>query len=132
MNLVGNAVKFTSRGAVTVSASVESSEHSTASSCSSPSPTPGSASLRGPGADLAPFTQVDASSTRQYGGAGLGLSVSQRLVDLMGGRLWVESEPGKGSVFHFTAGMGLQEEPEPGVRDRLGPDGPTPCPTCRS
>jgi signal transduction histidine kinase/CheY-like chemotaxis protein len=103
VNLLGNAIKFTSRGEVLL----EVSEHSR---------TAGHVRLGFEVKDTGigippdrqrmifePFTQVDGSTTRQYGGTGLGLSISQRLVHLMGGELRVESEEGCGSRFHFEA-----------------------------
>ncbi len=60
-----------------------------------------------------PFTQIDASTTRRHGGTGLGLTISRQLVEHMGGRMWVESEPGHGATFHFTARLQLPAQPRP-------------------
>jgi len=100
LNLVGNAAKFTHHGEVVLS--IERGK--------SPGMLQFSVSDTGIGippekheAIFGSFTQVDSSTTRQYGGTGLGLSICQRLVRLMGGRLWVDSAPGMGATFSFTA-----------------------------
>ncbi len=116
VNLVGNAVKFTAKGAVAVSATVEASEGENIIVQFVVADT---------GIGIAPedqeriftsFTQADPSTTRQYGGTGLGLTITRRLVELMGGRIWVESQLGHGSSFRFTTRLRLQDgvEKEPG------------------
>jgi two-component system, sensor histidine kinase and response regulator len=109
VNLVNNAIKFTSAGEVVVSVEVVSGEWSEASS---PLITHLHFSVSDTGIGIPPekherifdpFVQADGSTTRKYGGTGLGLTISRRLVELMGGRIWVEGAPGQGSVFHFTA-----------------------------
>lgn len=118
LNLLSNAVKFTARGAVVLSVGTESR-------------TAGMARLHFQVADSGigipldkqqlifdAFTQVDGSSTRKYGGTGLGLTISSRLVALMGGKIWVESEPGRGSTFHFTANFAV---PPQGGANRPNP-----------
>ncbi len=105
VNLVGNAIKFTHRGGISLGVKVLQQDATHARLQFSVSDT----GLGIPQDRLAPifsaFTQADSSSTRKYGGTGLGLTISQRLVHLMGGDIWVESEVGKGSTFHFTVVM---------------------------
>ncbi|MDD2729073.1 ATP-binding protein [Malikia sp.] len=108
-NLVGNALKFTQEGRIEVRAGIiEQTEQSVRIQVS----------VRDSGIGLAPgqldhlfeaFTQADLSTTRRYGGTGLGLSISKRLVELMGGELWATSVAGQGSVFCFTARLGLRQ-----------------------
>jgi signal transduction histidine kinase len=97
LNLVGNAIKFTENGEVVIQATAKNGAFHVA------------VSDTGPGIKLEDqkrifdeFQQVDSSSTRKKGGTGLGLSISKKIIELHGGRLWVESEIGKGSIFEFT------------------------------
>jgi len=102
VNLVGNAIKFTERGEVLISVAVDSCSEDTVILRFSIADTGIGIPMENHGRIFEPFTQADGSSTRRYGGTGLGLSISRQLVEMMGGRIWIESEPGKGSVFHFT------------------------------
>ena len=103
VNLVGNAIKFTEKGEVIVGVGMQ--EQTADQLCLH-------IAVKDTGIGIAPekqqtifeaFTQADASTTRLYGGTGLGLAIASRLVQMMEGKLWVESELGKGSAFHFTA-----------------------------
>jgi two-component system, sensor histidine kinase len=110
LNLLGNALKFTDEGAVGLEVTAE--------------PSPNGEVLvafesKDTGIGIPPekqetifeaFTQADGSVARRFGGTGLGLTISSRLVSLMGGRIWVESAPGIGSCFHFTARFQVAEE----------------------
>ena len=111
INLLGNAIKFTQAGEVMLRVSVESQNETEATLHFAVSDT-------GPG--VAPdkhqtifeaFGQEDSSTTRKHGGTGLGLSICTQLVELMSGILWVESEVGWGSTFHFTCRLSLHEQP---------------------
>jgi PAS domain S-box-containing protein len=112
LNLVGNAVKFTCKGTVVVSAAVEAAEAENVVVRFAVADTGLGIAPADQERIFAPFTQADASTTRQFGGTGLGLAITCRLVDRMGGRIWVESAPGKGSIFRFTARLGLQNAAE--------------------
>jgi protein-histidine pros-kinase len=121
-NLIANAIKFTEKGEVEVGCAVDR-------------PSGGAIhlrfSVRDTGIGIAPdqhreifeaFAQADTSTTRRFGGTGLGLAICTRLVGLMDGKIWVESQPGAGSTFNFTSRLGLGREsvstarrPDPGL-----------------
>ena len=121
INLLGNALKFTDRGEVRLLVGLTSA-------------LPDHVSLRFGVVDTGigiprerhrvvfePFSQGDASAARKYGGTGLGLSISLRLVEMMGGHIWVESDEGEGSTFHFTANFALATDEE---RIPVSPEAP--------
>jgi PAS domain S-box-containing protein len=101
-NLLSNAVKFTDKGAISVSVSSQKLDgichgiHFEVKDTGIGIPEDKMSRL------FQPFTQVDSSTTRKYGGTGLGLAISKKLVEMMGGKIWAESELGKGSTVHFT------------------------------
>jgi PAS domain S-box-containing protein len=103
LNLVGNAIKFTERGEVLVDVGIESLDTSSALLHFCVADTGIGIPPDKQEAIFGAFEQADSSTTRKYGGTGLGLTISSKLVELMGGRIWVESELGRGSKFHFTA-----------------------------
>jgi PAS domain S-box-containing protein len=118
VNLVGNAIKFTDRGEVVLNVACQSKTTSNVTLFFS---------VRDTGIGIPPgkkecifeeFQQADTSTTRAYGGTGLGLAISSRLVGMMGGEIWVESELGSGSTFYFTATFAVPEVASSGGRPR--------------
>jgi signal transduction histidine kinase len=130
VNLLGNALKFTPSGSVLVratreySATKEIQVHFVVSDTGIGIPKEKQSII------FEPFAQADGSMTRRYGGTGLGLSISMRLVELMGGRMWIASEPGKGSAIHFSVRFRCPErEPEPAAQELLGVRNASPSPS---
>ena len=110
-NLIDNAIKFTERGEVILK--IEKESQSDEDVCVNFSVADSGIGIPQEKQQLIfeAFAQGDNSTTRKYGGTGLGLSISSRLVHLMSGKIWVESEAKRGSTFHFTARFGLQKQP---------------------
>jgi signal transduction histidine kinase/CheY-like chemotaxis protein len=112
-NLVGNSLKFTERGEIVVKADLKSRDddsvllHITVRDTGIGIPAEKQAKI------FEAFSQADGSTTRKYGGTGLGLTISLRLVKMMGAEMWVESQPGQGSCFHFTVRMGVSKLARP-------------------
>jgi PAS domain S-box-containing protein len=112
VNLVGNAIKFTDSGEIAVKVQVESNEGADCICRFTVSDTGIGVPVDKRELIFKPFSQADTSTTRKYGGTGLGLTISTRLVQMMGGRIWVESEMGRGSQFHFTVRLGRADAKE--------------------
>ncbi len=111
VNLVGNAIKFTAQGEVEVQVAVQEEAEDEVVLHFAVKDTGVGIPLERQQVIFEAFAQADTSMTRHYGGTGLGLSISARLVELMGGRIWVESEVGRGSTFHFTVRLPMQKVP---------------------
>jgi len=115
VNLIGNAMKFTERGEIGVHVSMEQTTDRSTTLHFVVSDTGIGIPAEKHEAIFKAFAQADSSTTRKHGGTGLGLTISVRLVALMDGRMWLESTPGKGSRFHFTAQFGIAP-PQPGFQ----------------
>jgi CheY-like chemotaxis protein/nitrogen-specific signal transduction histidine kinase len=109
-NLANNAVKFTESGEIVVSAKLVKRTQRMVTLKFVVSDTGIGLTQEQIDQLFQPFTQADASTTRKYGGTGLGLTISRRLVEMMGGEIWAESKPGQGSEFCFTANFRLSQE----------------------
>jgi PAS domain S-box-containing protein len=109
LNLVGNAIKFTERGEVAVRVQIETFEGRECLLRFTVADTGIGIPSEKQKLIFEPFSQADSTTTRKYGGTGLGLSISTRLVEMMGGKIWVESGLGQGSEFHFTLRLGVAD-----------------------
>ena len=110
VNLIGNAIKFTEQGSVTLDVNVDT--HSPTEVCLHFTVTDTGIGIPGDHQETIfdAFSQADNSTTRNHGGTGLGLAIVSKLVRQMGGRIWVESQVGIGTEFHFTANFGLVDD----------------------
>ncbi len=111
LNLLSNAIKFTPHGEVLLQVAREHAEQDDGLIRFTVADTGIGIPESKQTLVFAPFTQMDSSTTRKYGGTGLGLSISSRLVDMMGGTIWLESELANGSRFHFTARLKVVDKP---------------------
>ncbi len=109
VNLVGNAIKFTSRGEVVVLVETKEEDDDNVFLHFAVKDTGAGIPMENQGRIFEAFTQADSSMTRKYGGTGLGLAICSRLVEIWNGSIWLESEPERGSTFHFTALFALQK-----------------------
>ena len=110
INLSNNAVKFTDTGEIVVATELVKKDQARVTLKFSVHDTGIGMTAEQAAKLFQPFAQADSSTTRKYGGTGLGLTISKRLAEMMGGKIWVESNPGQGSTFSFTADLGLGKE----------------------
>jgi two-component system, sensor histidine kinase and response regulator len=122
VNLTGNAIKFTTKGEVAVQVSVMEGDNTQPRLHFSVRDTGIGISFVDQSRLFQPFEQADSSTTRRYGGTGLGLAISSRIVDLMGGKIWMESVPDVGSTFHFELTLTRAEAPEEATVPTIGED----------
>jgi CheY-like chemotaxis protein/HPt (histidine-containing phosphotransfer) domain-containing protein len=116
VNLVGNAVKFTNTGEVIVEVALDTVNDAEAILRFTVSDTGIGIPVEKQWQVFGAFVQADASTTRRFGGTGLGLTISAQLVEMMGGRIWLTSEVGQGSQFRFVAHFGVQLQPDAGLQ----------------
>jgi CheY-like chemotaxis protein/anti-sigma regulatory factor (Ser/Thr protein kinase) len=110
LNLMGNSIKFTQQGEIALRVEVETEDCDSKIIRFTVADTGIGIPYEKQKAVFDPFTQADSSTTRNYGGTGLGLAISKRLVSIVGGKIWLESEVGRGSQFHFTARLRSSEQ----------------------
>jgi len=110
INISNNAVKFTDSGEIVVATELVKQDQAQATLKFSVRDTGIGMTAEQTAKLFQPFAQADSSTTRKYGGTGLGLTISKRLTEMMGGKIWVESQAGQGSTFSFTADFGLGQE----------------------